>query len=181
MRTTRCEMVMVFILTGIGGIARAQIIGYTDETAFLNALISQGYVAIHEGFEDDLAWGTARSPDTASSIANLGITWTSSSPNNAITTGSGAARTGNWGLYSLPHGDYANGITDGWRGTADQPLVAVGWWVDTNTPPAGIAVFLDGNEQNPVDFGDANWLGGPYQFFGVIDPNGFSVFDFRET
>lgn len=161
--------------------ASAQIMTFTDETAFLDALASQGYVAVHESFEDDAAWGAARSPNTAPSVANLGITWTSSSPNNEITTGNGSARTGAWGFYSLPHGDYQNGITDGWRGTADQSLVAIGGWVDTNTPPAALVVFLDGDQQNAIDFGGANVLGGPYKFFGVIDPNGFSVFDFRET
>jgi hypothetical protein len=165
--------------------ALGQIQTYIDETAFLNALGAQGYTGIQEGFEDDGVWGSVRSgvsgQNTAPSVSNLGITWVSSSPNNEVTTSQGAAHSGNWGFYSLPHGDYENGITDGWRGTGDQPLVAIGGWVDTNTPVAGIAIFLDGDEQNPADFGDANALGGQPQFFGVIQPVGFSVFDFRET
>jgi hypothetical protein len=176
---------MVLILACIGGTARAQVVEYTDETAFLNALTSQGHIAVQESFEDDLAWGAVRSTiaggqHTAPSVTNLGITWSSSSSNNEITTGPGPARTGDWGFFSLPHGDYANGITDGWHGMADQPLVAIGGWVD-GTYGGRINLILDGDELNPADFGGANGLGGAYQFFGVIDPNGFSVFDFRET
>jgi len=158
---------------------------YTDETAFLNTVALQGYTATHEGFEDDLAWGSVRSTivggnQTAPSISNLGITWSSSSPNNDVTTGPGPARTGSWGYYSLPHGDYANGITDGFRGVGDQVIVAVGGWITTNSPPASIQIFLDGDFQNPPDFGGANTLEGPYEFFGVVRPAGFTVFDFRE-
>jgi len=164
----------------LGSGALGQPVAYTDETAFLIALANQGYIPVAEGFEDDAAWGSVRT-QTAPSVANLGITWSSSSANNDITTGTGPARTGTWGFYSLPHGDYANGITDGWHGVADQPLVAIGGWIDTNTVPAGISLYLDGNAQNPVDFGGASALTGAYQFFGVIDPAGFSAFDFRET
>lgn len=163
----------------------AQVTGYTEEAAFLNALSQQGFTPVYEGFEDDAAWGAVRSSivggsHTAPSVHNLGITWVSSSPNNEVTTSDGAARSGNWGFYSLPHGDYANGIGDGWRGTGDQQLVAVGGWVRTNTPPAKIGLFLDGDELNPVDFGGADALTGGYLFFGVIAPGGFSMFDYRE-
>lgn len=185
MKTKTPEVILVIIMAGIAELAHAEIVAYTDETAFLNALTSQGYVAVQESFEDDLAWGAVRSTITggqytAPSVTNLEITWSSSSPNNEITTGPGPARTGNWGFFSLPHGDYANGITDGWHGVADQPLVAIGGWVD-GTYGGRINLILDGDELNPVDFGGANGLGGAYTFFGVIDPNGFSAFAFRET
>jgi hypothetical protein len=177
---------VVIVGQAVAGQAAAAITTYTDEAAFLNALVTQGYVPVQEGFEDDAAWGAVRTTvpggqHSAPSVTNLGITWTSSSANNEITTGPGPAHTGQWGFFSLPHGDYANGITDGWRGTADQPLAAIGGWIDTNTPFAAVVVFLDGNEQSPIDFNGDNILGGSYRFFGVIDPDGFSVFDFRET
>ena len=177
-----------FIVAFIGLVfgSRAQIIEYTDETAFLNALAAQSYPAVQEGFEDDDAWGSVRSTVvggtfTAPQITNLGITWSSSSVNNEITTGPGPARTGLWGFFSLPHGDYANGITDGWRGTADQPLVAIGGWIDSNTGGAKISLIIDGDDLNPINFGGANGLSGPSRFFGVIDPAGFSAFHFSET
>jgi len=184
MRAIRCVSIVVCGILVTDASSLAQPVGYTDETAFMNALSLQGFVAIQEGFEDDAAWGAVRSSggtNTAPSVSSLGIAWSSSSANNEITTGSGAALTGNWGLFSLPHGDYANGITDGWRGTPDQLMVAIGGWIDTNTVPAGIALYLDGDLLNPVDFGGSNALTGAHQFFGVIDPAGFFLFDFRET
>ncbi|MCP3903523.1 MAG: hypothetical protein GY715_07785 [Planctomycetes bacterium] len=165
----------------------AEVTTYTNEAAYMTALTANGFVPVHEGFEDDAVWGAVRStipggPQSAPSVTNLGITWTSSSANNGVSTSMGAARSGQWGFYSLPHGDYANGITDGWRGTAAQPLVAIGGWVRTNTPFAALIVFLDGNEQNPFDFDGDNILGtGGHRFFGVIETSGFSAFDFRET
>ena len=166
----------------LGTTTRAQLVAYTDENAFLSALSGMGVPAVHEGFEDDAVWGGVRSTVvggsmTAPSVSNLGITWTSNSVNNAVTTSNGAAKSGQWGFYSLPHGDYANGITDGILGTGDQPLVAIGGWVRTNTPFAKMDLELDGV---PVGFGAAAALGTQYEFFGAIDPNGFSQFHFVE-
>ncbi len=163
-----------------------QVVAYTDESAFMNELTAQGLVPVQESFEDDRAWGTVRSTivggqHTAPEIPNLGITWSASSSNNEITTGPGPARTGAWGFYSLPHGDYRNNITDGWHGAADQPLAAMGGWVRTNTPLAAVIMFLDGVAQNAIDFSGDNVLDGSYRFFGVISTDGFSSFDYRET
>lgn len=158
---------------------------YTDEAQFLLALSEQGYASIHEGFEDDMAWGAVRSTivggsRSAPNVTHLGITWTSSSPDNGVTTGEGPARAGRWGFYSLPHGDYADVIGDGFGGTGVEPLVAVGGWIQSNTPPAKVGLFLDGDFSTPIDFGAAGELTGGYRFFGIIDPAGFSRFDFRE-
>lgn len=181
LRTTLAWMMAATVIASASE-ARAQVVSYTDEATFLAALASQGYPAAQEGFEDDAAWGSVRSSivggsNTAPSITNLDVTWTSISPNNNITTGSGAARTGNWGFYSLPHGDYENGIGDGFSGTGLQPLVAIGGWITTNTPPAKLGLLLDGIA---VDFGAADVLGTQYRFFGAIAPGGFFQFDFRE-
>ncbi|MCA9255593.1 MAG: hypothetical protein KDA33_08135, partial [Phycisphaerales bacterium] len=186
---SRFRMCFVACVVFIGVVERgmAAPVGYTDKTAFLNALTLLGYPNVHEGFENDNVWGAVRSTavggaHSAPAVTSKGVTWTSSSPNNGISTSSGAAHGGQWGMYSLPHGDYSNGITDGWRGSSDTPLVAIGGWVRTGTPPAALSIFLDGDEQNSVDFGGANALtSAGDRFFGVIDTDGFLTFDFRET
>ena len=94
-------------------IAEAAVTAYTDETEFLNALTTLGYTPLHEGFEDDSVWGSVRSPQTAASIANLGVTWTANNVNSEVTTGQGPALGGSWGFFTLPHGDFGNGIGDG--------------------------------------------------------------------
>ena len=172
--------VFLFALLSVPRSLEGQVVEYTDETTFLSALASQSLVPVQEGFEDDVAWAAARSPATASSVANLGITWTSNNAISQITTGLGPARTGSWGFFCLPHGDYNNGITDGWRGTGAQPLVAIGGWFD-GTSGGRLNVILDGDELNAADFGGANAIVNAHQFFGVIDTGGFSTFEFRET
>ncbi|MGD2111452.1 MAG: hypothetical protein PVI86_18905 [Phycisphaerae bacterium] len=179
-------VVPIFLVVGSPTIAvRAQVSEYTDETTFRADLATQGYVAVQEGFEDDGAWGTVRStiPDgehTAPSITNLGITWSSNNTVSEVTTGPGPALTGNWGFFVLPHGDYPSGITDGWVGTGEQPLVAIGGWI-TGTFGGRINFILDGDEQDPADFGGDNAMGGGHRFLGVISPAGFSTFEIRET
>ena len=163
--------------------ARGQAVGYTDEAAFLTALAALGAPVVQEGFEDDAAWGSVRTTIaggqfTAPSITNLGVTWYSSSANNGITTGSGPARTGQWGFFSLPHGDYINGIGDGFGGTGSQPMVAIGGWIESNTPPAKGSLELDGVT---VGFTGPLSLNGVHTFIGAIDPAGFSSFMFLET
>ncbi len=186
MKIATSAAVIGAVLWTCPGHVEAQVVAYTDEATFLDALTSLGHPPVLEGFEDDTAWGAVRSTisggnHTAPSISNLGITWSSSSANNEITTGSGAARTGNWGFFSLPHGDYDNLIGDGFHGVAAQPLVAIGGWIETNTPPAKLGLFLNGDLQNPIDFGaNEGVLDTQPRFFGAIDPSGFTVFDFRE-
>jgi hypothetical protein len=70
--------------------------------------------------------------------------------------------------------------TDGWRGTGAQPLVGIGGWIETNTPFAGLILIVDGDTANPIDF-DGAILTTQHQFFGYIDPGGFTTFEFRET
>jgi hypothetical protein len=70
---------------------------------------------------------------------------------------------------------------DGFMGTSTAGMLfGVGGWV-TGSFAGNVTMILDGDEANPVDFGDASTLTGPgHQFFGVIDPNGFSTFEIRE-
>ena len=166
---------------------------FTDEAAFLLTVQSLGLEVVQEGFEDDLVWGGVRSDivggnHTAPSITNLGVTWTSNNDTSEVTTSEGAARTGQWGFYSLPHGDFATGIdchlpgncSDGWIASTDAPMQAAGGWVDTNTPFARLELILDGDAANPVDFGGVV-VGTQKLFFGVIDPAGFLSVEFHET
>ncbi len=177
-------LLTVFLAVGADSV-RAQVVEYTDEANFLMDVATQGFIAIQEGFEDDAAWGTVRSTisggqNTALSITNLGMTWSANNAVSQITTGPGPARTGNWGFFALPHGDYANDVTDGWVGTGGQSLVAIGGWI-TGTFGGRVNIILDGNEQNPIDFGGDNAISGGHRFLGVINPAGFSSFEIRET
>lgn len=182
------------VLVGVSGhsLAIAEPTPYLDEAAFLADLAAMNLDPIIESFEDDGAWGTVRSTVvggtfTAPSITSQGVTWSASAPLSGVTTGPGPARTGMWGFYTLPHGDPLNGIGDGWRGQTTAPLVAIGGWVRTNTPPAKLGLYLNGDLNTPVDFGEVPGAGEnptvldfPWKFFGVIDPAGFQTFDFRE-
>jgi hypothetical protein len=189
--------------------ARAEPVVYLDQEAYLNALTSLEYDAIHEGFEDDTAWGSVRSTIaggtfTAPGITNLGVTWTANNLSSEITTGQGPAHCGTWGFYSRPHGSYENpdpgtdcfvpgDCGDGVRGAAvNGEFYAIGGWWDTNTPFAKLGLFLGNYPDNPVDFGetcvppgsedcfDNAIIGTSQEFFGVIEPAGFTKFEFRE-
>jgi subtilisin family serine protease/PKD repeat protein len=161
----------------VEGVGEATV--YTDEAEFLAAVGSFGTIA--EGFEDDGAWGAARSPEAVSTVLSQGITWTSNHPANEISTSSGAAHSGDWGLFSDPHGDQSvpnptDFIEDGVIGSSDQPLAAVGGWF-RGTSGGELAVILDGNETNPVGLGSVE---GTERFYGVVVDGSFTSFEFRE-
>jgi hypothetical protein len=157
----------------------AQVTAYTDEALFLADVAAQGWCVDLESFENDAAWGGARTPSTLPAVVNLGITWLPNNVNSELTTGGGPARTGLWGFYELPHGDFGNGIGDGWFTQAADTLHAVGGWLVSNTPGARINLVLDG--ATAIDFGGNNLVGTSHTFFGVIDPAGFALVEFRET
>ena len=159
------------------GAAHAVPSTYTSEAAFLADLAAAGLTLIQEGFEDDAAWGDVRSSvggfNTAPSVTHLGITWWPNDPASGVTTGSGAARTGLYGVYVYPH---AVLVGDGWTCTGEGQLYAAGGWIRTNTPPAEVAIVLD----DSLRVGD-NWvISGPHVFLGVIDPDGFGSVRFRD-
>jgi len=168
-----------------------------NESAFLANAAEHSYVGFQEGFEDDAIWGIARSPNTAASVISKGLRWQSNHPDspdwNEITTGSGAARTGQWGIYDSEHGS-ATGTQeqcdvndppehclyhDGCTGIMEHgmvPLLAVGGYI-TGSHGANVGIILDDlilHSGGPVYAG--------HQFFGVIDtrPAGFRQFEFRE-
>ena len=180
---------------------------YTSETLFLKDLAALGHTVIHEGFEDEV-WENSRSTisggsQTASNISHNGVTWTSNNNTSQITTGNGAARMGEWGIYSLPHGSYTNPdpgrnpnnpgeCGDGLRGSANNGvLYGIGGWFETNTPFAEMGLFIGVYPNNRVDLGetcdadgencvDNAIIGTKSKFFGVIDSAGFTKFEFRE-
>lgn len=92
---------------------------------------------------------------------------------------------------------------DGFLGSADSGVFyGVGGWIETNTPFAKLGMFIGAYNQenydpstdafsNEVDFGetcDSNdencsdnaIIGTQHKFFGVIDSDGFSQFEYRE-
>jgi hypothetical protein len=168
-----------------------------SESAFLAKAAEFGYARFEEGFEDDIAWGNARYPNTAPSVSSQGIEWRSNHPDppasNEITTGPGPARTGLWGFFDPEHG-YATGTPsecdvdvppphclfhDGFTGTRDPEggvLHGVGGYL-TGIFGANVAIALDGGA--PIGGGK---ITSGHQFFGVIDtrPAGFTQFEFRE-
>ncbi len=154
--TTRLA-ILTGILALLPSVACADLVAYIDEGEFLAALSSQGYSAVAESFEDDSTWGSVRTSiaggqHTATSITSLGVQWTANNAHGGATTGSGPARSGDYGPFTLPHGDETNNTKDGWIGNAVGPkLVAVGGWIETNTPPADLGMTVDGVD---VDFGE---------------------------
>jgi hypothetical protein len=180
------------------------------EAAFLAQAAALGHPHFGEGFEDDAAWGSARSPDTALSVSSRGFEWRAndfdpthvappyppSPPPNEITTGPGPARTGQWGLFDPQHG-YATGTST--ECDVDAPpehclfhdgfTLAPGSGAGplhgaggffTGTVGANVAFVLNGDWQNPI--GGGKLAGGGHQFFGVIDagPVGLTSVQFRE-
>ena len=204
-KCSNCKIVNMTLLVAamllwIAAMAPAQVTKYTDEAAFLDALSTRGYTMLREGFENDAVWGSVRSSlqgtNSAPNISSMGITWTSNHPvTNDITTSSGAAKTGNWGIYDPDHGVatgtlgqcnletpppecfFHDGIT-GAKEPGGGLLYAVGGWIRTSSPPARISFVLDGITVK--DF-ETIQLGTAFLFFGVIDTRGFNSFEIRET
>ena len=155
--------------------AGAQVVSYTDEAAFLAALQAQSLPVVHEGFENDVAWGAVRTPATAPSVHSKSLTWMANNAGSELTTGLGAARGGQFGIYQLPHG---NGVVqDGWIVVPDSPLRAIGGWV-RGSHNSRLAIFFDGVE---VNFTQPNVVGSAHSFFGAISATGFQSVEFRET
>lgn len=178
--------------------SQAAVTVYFDEAAYLAALTAHGYAVLHEGFEDDVVWVDSRnsipSPGSTPSVSYKGILWSSNFPENNISTGDvgGWVVDGTYGLYSNPHGDqnaeWRDSVCDvpdpipeqcflhdGIKGTTVSAgtLYGVGGWIDGTS--ADMTILLDGVD---VDLGAGNIFN--WTFFGVIDTNGFTSFEFRE-
>jgi hypothetical protein len=166
--------------------ADALVITFRDEAAYLAEIALRQYGSISEGFEDDSAWGGARTPSSQTGVLSQGVTWTSNHAGLSITTSGGAARTGNWGVYSSPHGsfdgsafcDIPGNCGDGFAGTSAHTLFGVGVWIYSNVGGGGeLGLTLDGVA---ADFDDSNFPHATYAFFGAIDTQGFTSFRFTE-
>ena len=187
-----------------------QIFTCWKEAAFAAKAAELGQPSFFEGFENDDPWGVARSPDTALSVSSRGFTWQANvidathfdpppappPPPNHITTGSGPARSGSYGVFDLDHG-YATGTPaqcdtttplahclfhDGFtivREPGSKPLHGGGGYF-TGISGARVAIILDGDIANPLG-GGRIFVGG-HQFFGVIDagPTSLEEIQFRE-
>ena len=169
-----------------------QIFSCWHETAFLSKLSELGYSTFQEGFET-VAWDIARSPVSANSATSQGIVWTSNhTATNNITTGSGPAKTGTYGVFDPNHGvatgtpaqcDIDNPPShclfhDGFSGSLLPGMTAlhgVGGYI-TGIYGAKPAIILNGITE--VGFGPVF----NFQFIGVIDASasGFTDFEFRE-
>ena len=183
-RTTAAACLVGAMVLVLAPSARAQVTTYQDEATYLAALAAiPGAGTILEGFEDAGTWGAARFPSTAASVTSQGIAWTANNATSRITTSGGAAQTGNWGVFALPHGittgDPNAPQRDGFIGTwtAVGTLIGAGGWVTTSTPGAEIRFALDGTE---VTFASPVLLGG-FKFFGAINPAGFTAFEVFEV
>ena len=160
--------------------------GYTEEGLYVTALAAQGVTPVFEGFEDDSVWGAARYPVTAPTVTSKGITWESPIGSSQVTTGPGPALQGGWGFFALPHGDYLAGpqclqpgvCTDRWRGSSQQALVGIGGWVRSAGNGGKVNLYIDDDFANPVELGDSTVFS--WRFFGVVLPDGFHTFEFRE-
>lgn len=201
-RTLKSCLSFFMFVCGARG-ASAAPLAYIDEAAFLADLATMGYTPLHEGFEEEAAWSGTRGQVVAE-VTSQGMAWSANNAISGITTGTGPARTGQYGFYAIPHGSYTSpppGVTcftpgecgDGWRGRAESGTIrAIGGWVETNTPFAKIGLFIGEYPGNPVDFGETCdppgsencWnnatIGTAHQFFGVIDTTGFERFEYRE-
>lgn len=172
--------------------AMAQTVYFTDEAMYLAYLSIQGRAIIFESFEADSVWGVVRTtisdPNYAPSVTSQGITWISNHPENQVTTSSGPARTGDWGFYSMPHGNFSTGTDcdipgvcgDGFIGSVTDTIFGVGGWI-TGTFGGRLELILDGDTLSAWGFDGQNMLQNEHKFFGVVKVNGFKTFEYRET
>jgi hypothetical protein len=158
------------------------------EQAYLAKAAELGLSTFVEGAEDDIVWAAARAPATAPEITSQGVTWTSNFAPNDISTGPGPARSGDWGLYSLPHGDqtgpFGTFIRDGFVATGPGPdsLLGVGGWLVASQLGSRIEFVIgyDGGSSTTVNFPD-ELLDVVHKFYGFIDTNGFTSAEIVET
>lgn len=133
---------------------------------------------------------------TSNGAANAGGWGFYSSPHGSYSAANTACTEE---IGGVPNPVYVVGACgDGFIGTADiGVLYGVGGWIKTNTPYAKIGLFTGGYDpddlSNRVKFGESGCddqgenctinnaiIGTAHQFFGFIDTEGFTRFEFRE-
>lgn len=160
------KLSMIAFLIFSVDVATAQVQVFTDESLYLTELNNSGFEALIEDF-DGSDWDGVRN-NPAPSVTSKGITWTAS---DQVNTGQGPARSG-WAVYDHPGGD-----PDILYGTSVNTLYGLAGWFKTSTPYANIQFYLDG-----VLIPDANiTIGTEHVFLGVIDLDGFTDFEIRDT
>ena len=167
-----------------------------NKNEYLAKAAELGLTGFHESFEDETAWGIARSPLSVESVVSQGVRWMSNHVGapayNSITTGTGPVWDGLYGFYDPEHG-YAYGSPtecdvdnppehcqhfDGWTGVREPgfpPLRGVGGYVD-GMWGSKVEIRLD-------DVPVMTALTGYGHFIGVLDarPAGFTTFRFTEV
>ncbi len=181
------------------------------EGSFFDALAAtedpqNPYYVKHEGFEG-AAWNNYRSYqdanfnwiyNQATTITSKGIDWSSNHPaTNFISTSTGSAYTGTYGIFDPDHG-YAtntstgecqaletanNGVVppeclpyDGVSGTSTTLLYAAGGYIKGSNSAANIEIITDGGVPNNI----GKLVTPAHQFYGVINTAGFNSFQFRD-
>ncbi len=181
------------------GQSRAERTLFFDRAEYLAAISAGDYSQITEGFESDDAWGLARSSVVGGTMSvpdvlSRGVTWNGSGGGiHGVTTSNGAASQGEWGFYSSPHTDLPAGIRDGYVVSAPTNMYGFGGAI-RGTFGADIVLIIDGNTAAPVDLGEIcefDSMGEPFNcvdrnldntpFFAILDTDGFSQIEVRET
>ena len=182
------------LLASMSTAVQSAVTTYTDEAVYLADL--SAYTQAAESFEGT-AWDSVRSavldPQVLPSITNLGLTWENRfSPVGGVTTsdGGGFVHDGLWEFYASPHGGYSLDGTggldctipgvcgDGFTVTSSGAgtLYGVGGWFTGVSGPE-IKFLLDDIEvPGAGGTGDILW-----QFFGVIDTNGFTRVEIMDS
>jgi hypothetical protein len=162
----KMKLTIITLLIVLTSIATAQVQVFTDESLYLTELNNSGFEALIEDF-DGSDWDGVRN-NPAPSVTSKGITWTAS---DQVNTGQGPARSG-WAIYDHPGGD-----PDILYGSSENILYGLAGWFKTSTPYANVQFYLDG-----ILIPDANMtIGTEHVFLGVIDPDGFTDFEIRDT
>jgi hypothetical protein len=180
------------LLISMSGAAQSEIRTYTNEATYLTDLAIFAPQQVQESFEGS-AWDSVRSTifaeNASQSITNLGLTWRNRFfPVGGVTTsdGGGNPHEGFWQFYAAPHGGYGiSGLdctvpgecSDGFTviSTSAGTLYGVGGWF-TGAAGAEIDFYLDDNLVTGAG-GSATIT---WQFYGVIDTNGFNKADIKE-
>ena len=147
----------------------AEVLTFTDQGEYLQALNSMGYSTWVENFESP-AWDHVRSnypvENSAPSVTRHGVTWSGNEP---ISTNTNWGRFGTWGIFTVYTPPYMT--PDELLGESVEVLYGIGGWFNSNPDyAADIGIELDG-----VLSADRN-IGTGHQFLGVIDTNGFNTF-----
>lgn len=158
-------LLAICVVSVTATVVQAQPVTYTSEASYLSALAGLGHVTFTEDF-DSAAWEPARSGIGA--ITVHGIEWTASTLVRVDTTFYEPTR-----LYVVHD---SPGSPDVLTGVSATPLSAVGGWFISNNADT-LDVLLDGQLAGTTPL---QYFGSAYQFFGVIAPQSFSTFQFRQ-